>query len=470
MSPGAPRRPGLAGALQALHILCGWARPRLRRTSPRARTRARGAGPSRRRALHEIVFGTSAGVATWTGDHPASQPAARPRSIPGCGRSCGLHRLPADLLDRVPRWAAVDEAVSVARLKSRVAGARRVRQRGAASLTRAPGRRARPRSRSRRRRALVLSGLDGRALDLALRNGGSGAPHGALDERPPVTHPGEHLRITRETWRPPPRRGAGRDRSPPRWAPEGLTVRRGAVGRWAAFTAGWCTIQDEASMLVARLLDPQPASWSPDTCAAPGHQDHPPGPAHANRGRIVAMDPNAARLRLLTQAAARLGVEIVEAHAGGVATVSGRWKAGATGCSWTPVLEPRRAAAATRREVEPRGGGPRAWPRSSEASCRRKATLARPGGRLVYATCSLEAGRERPDRAGIPRWPPGLAAGPTGGLPGGPRSRRIHPLPAPGPRNRRVHRDPPGPRGPVLDRTAGPGPLRAPRFRVRSHP
>src|SRR5678809_1327574 len=110
-----------------------------------------------------------------------------------------------------------------------------------------------------------------------------------------------------------------------------------------------------------------------------------------NRGRIVAMDPHAARLRLLTQAAARLGIDIVEAHAGGVGAVAGRW---AGRCDRVLVDAPCSNLGVLRRNPEVK------W-RRTEDDVRRlqqkqrtilaaAASMAKPGGRLVYATCSPE--------------------------------------------------------------------------------
>ena len=210
-----------------------------------------------------------------------------------------------------------------------------------------------------------------------------------LDERPPVTIRANTLRISREDLAARLRDEELAETDPTSLAPEGLTVRRGGVGRWATFASGWCTIQDEASMLISRLLAPQRASWSPHLRRAG------PRPQMAqlmsNRGRIIAMDPHAGRLGLLTQAVSRLGVSIVEAHAGGVASVSGRWKGR---CDRVLVDAPCSNLGVLRRNPDVK------WKRE-EAELGRlaekqrgiltaAAALARPGGRLVYATCSLE--------------------------------------------------------------------------------
>src|SRR5262249_13427226 len=110
-------------------------------------------------------------------------------------------------------------------------------------------------------------------------------------------------------------------------APEGLVVEHGVPARWVAFAEGRCTIQDEASMMVARLLDPQPGELVADTCAAPGTKTTHLAELMRDRGKIVAMDVHAGRLKLLTGAATRLGISIIETEPGGVAAHVGRWQA-----------------------------------------------------------------------------------------------------------------------------------------------
>jgi 16S rRNA (cytosine967-C5)-methyltransferase len=295
-------------------------------------------------------------------------------------------------LDRVPRWAAVDEAVSVARLKSRVPGPAEFVNAVLRSFTRAPGP---PRLPAHPVEAAGVrwSFPDWIAARWIARYGMEEAERlmAALDERPPVTIRTNTLRITREDLARRLRDEELAETDPTPLAPEGLTVRRGAVGRWAAFAAGWCAIQDEASMLIARLLDPSPGELVADTCAAPGTKATHLAQLMSNRGRIVAMDPNAARLRLLTQAAARLGVDIIEAHAGGVAAVAGRWKGR---CDRVLVDAPCSNLGVLRRNPDVK------WNRDESDLGRlaekqrgilaAAAALARPGGRLVYATCSLE--------------------------------------------------------------------------------
>jgi 16S rRNA (cytosine967-C5)-methyltransferase len=295
-------------------------------------------------------------------------------------------------LDRVPRWAAVDEAVSVARLKSRAPGPAEFVNAVLRAFTRAP---APPRLPADPIEAAGIrwSFPDWMAARWIARYGSDEAERlmAALNERPPVTIRANTLRISREDLAARLRDEELAETDPTRLASEGLTVRRGAVGRWAAFAAGWCTIQDEASMLIARLLDPRPGELVADACAAPGTKTTHLAQLMGNRGRIIAMDPHAARLRLLSQAASRLGVGIIEAHPGSVAAVSGRWKGR---CDRVLVDAPCSNLGVLRRNPDVK------W-RREEADLDRlaekqtgiltaAAALVKPGGRLVYATCSLE--------------------------------------------------------------------------------
>ncbi len=295
-------------------------------------------------------------------------------------------------LDRVPRWAAVDEAVSVARLKSRVPGPAEFVNAVLRAFTRAPSPPRLP-AEPVEAAAMRWSFPDWMAARWIARYGLEEAERlmVALNERPPVSIRANTLRISRADLAARLRDEELAETDPTALAPEGLTVRRGAVSRWAAFAAGWCSIQDEASMLIARLLGPEPGELVADVCAAPGTKTTHLAQLMDNRGRIVAMDPHAARLRLLAQAASRLGVSIVETHVGGVAAVSGRWK---HRCDRVLVDAPCSNLGVLRRNPDVK------WKRE-EADLGRlaekqrgilatAASLVKPGGRLVYATCSLE--------------------------------------------------------------------------------
>jgi len=295
-------------------------------------------------------------------------------------------------LDRVPHWAAVDEAVSLARLKARKPGPAEFVNAVLRSLARAT---APPPLPAAPAEALGtrLSFPDWIASRWLSRYGAQEAEAlmAAMNERPPVTIRANTLRTSREDLAARVRNDELAETRPTTLAPEGLVVERGQVGRWAAFTDGWCTIQDEASMLIARLLDPQPGELVADTCAAPGTKATHLAQLMGNRGKIIAMDPQAARLKLLGKAASRLGVGIIDAHVGGVSALAGRWKGR---CDRVLVDAPCSNLGVLRRNPDVK------WKRTEAdlARLREKqrgilaaaASLVKPGGRLVYATCSLE--------------------------------------------------------------------------------
>ncbi len=294
-------------------------------------------------------------------------------------------------LDRVPRWAAVDEAVSLAKLKSRTPGPAEFVKAVLRALTRAPGPPPLP-SAPVEAVGVRWSFPDWIAERWIARYGRAEteALMAALNERPPLTLRANRLRITREAH-------AARLREedlapqPTALAPDGLGLDKGIVSRLTAFTEGWCTVQDEASMLVALLLDPRPGDVVADACAAPGTKTTQLAELMGNRGRIVALDASAGRLKLLDRAAARLGVTIVESHAGGVAALAPRWNGR---CDRVLVDAPCSNLGVLRRNPEVK------W-RRTEDDLRRlqqkqrtilasAAAMARPGGVLVYATCSAE--------------------------------------------------------------------------------
>ena len=67
-------------------------------------------------------------------------------------------------------------------------------------------------------------------------------------------------------------------------------------------------------MTAATLLDPQPGQVILDQCAAPGGKTAHLAELMENRGRIIAADVNADRLRLVHDNATRLGIDIIESQ------------------------------------------------------------------------------------------------------------------------------------------------------------
>ncbi len=214
----------------------------------------------------------------------------------------------------------------------------------------------------------------------------------ALDERPEVTVRANLLKCTRADLA---QRLLEEEEvvcSATTLAPEGLTLESpGPAFRFKAFKEGRFTLQDEASILVGHLLAPKPGETVADVCAAPGTKTTHLAALMQNSGKVVAMDPHAGRLKLVSQAAARLGVTIVECHGGSAEALAPRFK---DRFDRALVDAPCSNLGVLRRNPDVK------W-RRTEADLARlaerqrailyaAASMCRLAGSLVYATCSLE--------------------------------------------------------------------------------
>lgn len=87
---------------------------------------------------------------------------------------------------------------------------------------------------------------------------------------------------------------------PCKYAAYGLAVVSGHIQTTRAYQEGHVLIQDEASQLVAELMSPEPGQWILDLCAAPGMKAGQVAQA-LTAGSLVACDHSAARLRTLSK-------------------------------------------------------------------------------------------------------------------------------------------------------------------------
>ena len=75
---------------------------------------------------------------------------------------------------------------------------------------------------------------------------------------------------------------------------------------------GWFAVQDESAMRVAAALAPEPGSRVLDLCAAPGGKTTHLAELMRNQGQIIACDVDDERLRTVNELCARLGITIVQ--------------------------------------------------------------------------------------------------------------------------------------------------------------
>lgn len=161
------------------------------------------------------------------------------------------------------------------------------------------------------------------------------------------------------------------------------------LARLASFQQGLFYVQDPSTLVAVRELDPQPGERVLDLCAAPGGKLTFIAQLMRNEGRLVAHDTSLDRLKLVGQNCARLGVTCAEtAHPSTLAAHPlppyDRILIDAP-CSNTGVMRRR---VDLRWRIQPiEIGRLRATQREL---LHQAAALLRPGGRLVYSTCSLE--------------------------------------------------------------------------------
>ena len=178
-----------------------------------------------------------------------------------------------------------------------------------------------------------------------------------------------------------------------------VIVIEGDPAAHAGFEEGHFTVQDETSMKVAPLLGPRPGERVLDLCSSPGGKTTHLAELMGDQGRVVAVDlPD--RIGLVIEAIRRLKLKCVETVVGDGMTIAFREPFDAVlvdaPCSNTGVLA-RRADARWRLQ---QGDIARAAA-LQERLLANAASLVRPGGRLVYSTCTLEPEENRLDLRGF---------------------------------------------------------------------
>ncbi len=180
------------------------------------------------------------------------------------------------------------------------------------------------------------------------------------------------------------------DVAPCRFAADGIRLgHHGFPGHDPAFIDGRFSIQDEASQIVIDWLDPQPGERILDTCAAPGSKACGIAERVGAEGHVDAWDRHGRRLALVTRNARRLGLENLSIR---------EFDATQTfpeGSSYDRVLvdAPCSGLGTLRRNPDAR------WRFEAPSVARlaeiQRALLARaaeavkPGGVLMYSTCTL---------------------------------------------------------------------------------
>jgi 16S rRNA (cytosine967-C5)-methyltransferase len=207
------------------------------------------------------------------------------------------------------------------------------------------------------------------------------------NETPPLTLRANTLRASREAVA----RALeeeGVDTEPTRHAPHGLVVIRGNPLRTPL--EGWFFVQDEASQLVSLAVDSRPGERVLDLCASPGGKTTAMAADMRDTGTLVACDVRPRRVALLratVRASGAAHVRVVQVATTGSLPFAHPFDR-------VLVDAPCSGLGTIRRDPDIR------WTRSEGdlprlaqdqvALLLRAADVVKPGGRLVYATCSSE--------------------------------------------------------------------------------
>jgi 16S rRNA (cytosine967-C5)-methyltransferase len=185
----------------------------------------------------------------------------------------------------------------------------------------------------------------------------------------------------------------GVEARPTPYSPAGLRVTgKPAINRHALFRDGLVEVQDEGSQILAWLLGPRRGEMVGDYCAGAGGKTLAAAMLMRGTGRVYAMDISVRRLAALRTRAARAGVTNVH-----VIALSGdndaRAKRLAGKLDRVLVDAPCSGFGTLRRNPDLK------WRHTAQAVAelaqkqrsilRAAARLVKPGGRLVYATCSV---------------------------------------------------------------------------------
>jgi 16S rRNA (cytosine967-C5)-methyltransferase len=193
--------------------------------------------------------------------------------------------------------------------------------------------------------------------------------------------------------------GAGVATQPTPWSPLGLRAEgRARVTGLPVFKDGLIEVQDEGSQVAASLTDARPGMQVIDLCAGAGGKTLVLAATMENKGQIYGADTDRRRLSQMTARLTRAGARNVQTH---------RLDATASDDGDASDALTHMDGRADRVLLDVPCSGTGAWRRNPDAKwrltpdmldlytarqdrlLRRGARLTKPGGRLIYVTCSL---------------------------------------------------------------------------------
>ncbi len=171
---------------------------------------------------------------------------------------------------------------------------------------------------------------------------------------------------------------------------DALRVKGSGLLQSDLYQAGFFSVQGEASQKVVNLLDPQPGEVLVDCCAAPGGKTMAAAEKMKNKGQIYAWDYYENRVALIEKEAQRLGISIVTTGTQDATQINPAFQEKADGvlvdapCSGLGVLSHKPESKYKEEDAQRES-----LPEKQLAILTAAATYVKPGGRLVYSTCTI---------------------------------------------------------------------------------
>lgn len=159
----------------------------------------------------------------------------------------------------------------------------------------------------------------------------------------------------------------------------------GDITRSDAFRSGWFYVQDPAAHMAVMLADVKPGMRVLDTCAAPGGKSFAAAIAMENNGSVLSRDISGNKLNLVMDGADRLGLSIIDVKEGDAREISGGdydVVIADVPCSGLGVIRKKPDIRfRTKEELD-------SIPELQEELLESIATAVKPGGVLLYSTCT----------------------------------------------------------------------------------